>query len=53
MKVIIIVLVFMILAACTGQLRPYSSVTIGPQGGAVSGTLSGPGGSATVTVPVK
>jgi len=53
MKVIILAPVLLILAACAGQLRPHGSVTIGPQGGAVSGTLSGPGGSATVTVPVK
>jgi len=53
MKVIIVTLALMTLTACAGPLRPSGSVTVGPYGGAVSGSISGPAGSATVTVPVK
>ncbi len=53
MKVIIVALALMILTACAGPIRPSGSVTVGPQGGVVSGSISGSTGSATVTVPVR
>ncbi|MBI3989165.1 MAG: hypothetical protein HY347_06070 [candidate division NC10 bacterium] len=52
-KVLLVLSALMALAACAGLLHPSGSVTVGPQGGVVSGGVSGPGGSATVTVPVK
>jgi len=52
-KPILIAVIILNLTACAGPLRPSGSVTVGPYGGAVSGSISGPGGSATVTVPMK
>lgn len=53
MKVILSMLVLIALTACAGPLRPVGSVMVGPHGGTVSSIVSGPEGSATVTVPVK
>lgn len=52
MKAILLVLMVIGLAACAGRVHTSGSATVGTHGGAVSGTVSGPGASGTVTVPV-
>lgn len=52
MRAILWVLIGIILAACAGPVHSSGSATVGTHGGAVSGTVWGSGGSATVTVPV-
>lgn len=52
-KAILVAVILLVLTACGGRLHPFGSVTVGPQGGVVSGSISGPEGSATVTVPVR
>ncbi|MFQ5848332.1 MAG: hypothetical protein ACE5IQ_11770 [Candidatus Methylomirabilales bacterium] len=53
MRVVLLALLVVVLAACAGPVRSSGSATVGTHGGSVSGTVSGSSGSATVTVPVK
>ena len=52
MKALLLALTVLVLGACAGPTHRSGSVTVGTHGGSVSGTVSGPGGSGTVTVPV-
>ena len=52
MKGLFLALMVIVLAGCTGYYYTSGSATIGTHGGSVSGTVSGPGASGTVTVPV-
>ncbi len=52
MKAICLALTVLVLAACAGPVHTSGSATVGTHGGSVSGTVSGPGGTGTVTVPV-
>lgn len=52
MKAVLLALIVVVLSACAGPVHTSGSATVGTRGGAVSGTVSGPGGSGTVTVPV-
>ncbi|MFQ5988548.1 MAG: hypothetical protein ACE5K9_01415 [Candidatus Methylomirabilales bacterium] len=52
MKAVLLALMVIVLAACAGPYYTAGSATVGTHGGSVSGTVSGPGASGTVTVPV-